>query len=246
IVWKLFNRNKRNLSHEQLIANYLKDILGIRPSNISLYSLALIHRSASNFSAVGQLNNERLEYLGDAVLDAVIAEYLFKKFPFKPEGELTEMRSKLVNRERLSSLSKKIRLNELITIDTHSHAKSAEGDAFEALVGAIFLDKGYNQSRKIILYRIFFPYLDIDTIFEEESNYKSKIINWGQKRKKKITFRHAEVECNKHSKLYKVELLIDDEVVAEGLDYTVKKAEKIASERACGIVCAESSKFAAS
>jgi len=245
-VWKLFNRNKRNLSHEQLIANYLKDILGIRPSNISLYSLALIHRSASNFSAVGQLNNERLEYLGDAVLDAVIAEYLFKKFPFKPEGELTEMRSKLVNRERLSSLSKKIRLNELITIDTHSHAKSAEGDAFEALVGAIFLDKGYNQSRKIILYRIFFPYLDIDTIFEEESNYKSKIINWGQKRKKKITFRHAEVECNKHSKLYKVELLIDDEVVAEGLDYTVKKAEKIASERACGIVCAESSKFAAS
>jgi len=245
-VWKLFNRNKRNLSHEQLIANYLKDILGIRPSNISLYSLALIHRSASNFSAVGQLNNERLEYLGDAVLDTVIAEYLFKKFPFKPEGELTEMRSKLVNRERLSSLSKKIRLNELITIDTHSHAKSAEGDAFEALVGAIFLDKGYNQSRKIILYRIFFPYLDIDTIFEEESNYKSKIINWGQKRKKKITFRHAEVECNKHSKLYKVELLIDDEVVAEGLDYTVKKAEKIASERACGIVCAESSKFAAS
>ena len=245
-MWKLFNRNKRNLSHEQLIANYLKDILGIRPSNISLYSLALIHRSASNFSAVGQLNNERLEYLGDAVLDTVIAEYLFKKFPFKPEGELTEMRSKLVNRERLSSLSKKIRLNELITIDTHSHAKSAEGDAFEALVGAIFLDKGYNQSRKIILYRIFFPYLDIDTIFEEESNYKSKIINWGQKRKKKITFRHAEVECNKHSKLYKVELLIDDEVVAEGLDYTVKKAEKIASERACGIVCAESSKFAAS
>lgn len=245
-MWKLFNRNKRNLSHEQLIANYLKDILGIRPSNISLYSLALIHRSASNFSAVGQLNNERLEYLGDAVLDAVIAEYLFKKFPFKPEGELTEMRSKLVNRERLSSLSKKIRLNELITIDTHSHAKSAEGDAFEALVGAIFLDKGYNQSRKIILYRIFFPYLDIDTIFEEESNYKSKIINWGQKRKKKITFRHAEVERNKHSKLYKVELLIDDEVVAEGLDYTVKKAEKIASERACGIVCAESSKFAAS
>ena len=245
-MWKLFNRNKRNLSHEQLIANYLKDILGIRPSNISLYSLALIHRSASNFSAVGQLNNERLEYLGDAVLDTVIAEYLFKKFPFKPEGELTEMRSKLVNRERLSSLSKKIRLNELITIDTHSHAKSAEGDAFEALVGAIFLDKGYNQSRKIILYRIFFPYLDIDTIFEEESNYKSKIINWGQKRKKKITFRHAEVECNKHSKLYKVELLIDDEVVAEGLDYTVKKAEKIASERACGKVCAESSKFAAS
>jgi ribonuclease III len=245
-VWKLFNRNKRNLSHEQLIANYLKDILGIRPSNISLYSLALIHRSASNFSAVGQLNNERLEYLGDAVLDTVIAEYLFKKFPFKPEGELTEMRSKLVNRERLSSLSKKIRLNELITIDTHSHAKSAEGDAFEALVGAIFLDKGYNQSRKIILNRLFFPYLDIDTIFEEESNFKSKIINWGQKQKKKITFRHAEVERNKHSKLYKVELLIDDEVVAEGLDYTVKKAEKIASERACGKVCAESSKFAAS
>ncbi len=224
---------KTKPSHDQLIAKYLKDILGIRPRNLVLYSLALIHRSASSNTPVGKLNNERLEYLGDAIVGAVIAEYLFKKYPLKPEGELTEMRSKLVNRERLSALAKKIRLNELIIMESHSHSKSVEGDAFEAFVGALFLDKGYEKAKHIILNKIFLANLDIDAIFLEESNYKSKIINWGQKQRKKITFHHSEVQEDKFHKLYKAELLIDNKTFAEGVDFTIKKAEKLASENAC-------------
>lgn len=231
---------KKELSHDQLIAKYLKDIIGIRPSSLSLYRLALIHRSASSNTAVGSINNERLEYLGDAVLSTVIAEYLFKKFPFKPEGELTEMRSKLVNRERLSALSKIMRLDDLITIDAHSHAKSAGGDAFEAFIGALFLDKGYDKSKNIIIKRIFLAHLDVDAIVSEESNFKSKIINWGQKERKKVIFRHSEVDNDRRYKLYKVELLIDNELFAEGLDTTVKKAEKMAAEKACEKVFANS------
>ena len=215
------------------MAKYLRSVLRIRITNVSLYMTALIHRSASESTGDGHsLNNERLEYLGDAVLDTVVAEYLFKKFPYKREGELTEMRSRLVKREQLGTLARRMHLNDLIEILPSAHAKCAGGDAFEALVGAIFLDKGYETTKKIILYRIFSDYMDMEAVLNEESNFKSKILNWAQRNHKKVEFRHKVAEENRKSRLYLAQLLIDGDVFTEGLEYTVKKAEQIAAERA--------------
>ena len=232
----MFSKDKTpDKSREKQVARYLRSIFRMRVSNISLYMTALIHRSASESMADGHsLNNERLEYLGDAVLDTIVAEYLFKKFPYKREGELTEMRSKLVKREQLGALARKIHLTNLIEILPSAHAKSAGGDAFEALVGALFLDKGYEKTKKIILYRIFADYVDMESVLAEESNFKSKILNWAQRHHKKVEFRHKVAEQNRSSRLYLAQLLVDEEVVAEGLEYTVKKAEQIAAERAVG------------
>ena len=211
----------------------MRSVLRIRITNVSLYMTALIHRSASESTGDGHsLNNERLEYLGDAVLDTVVAEYLFKKFPYKREGELTEMRSRLVKREQLGTLARRMHLNDLIEILPSAHAKCAGGDAFEALVGAIFLDKGYETTKKIILYRIFSDYMDMEAVLNEESNFKSKILNWAQRNHKKVEFRHKVAEENRKSRLYLAQLLIDGDVFTEGLEYTVKKAEQIAAERA--------------
>lgn len=221
-------------SHEKKVAKFIKNILGFRPRNVALYNTALIHRSASDNALVGHLvNNERLEYLGDAVLDAIVAEYLFKKFPFKPEGELTEMRSKMVCREQLGKLSRKLHLDDLLTMQRHVKARCAGGDAFEALVGALFLDKGYEKTKKVVLQNIFFSYLDVDALLAEESNFKSKILNWAQRNHKKVDFEHEVVEEGRRRRLYRVKLFLDEDVLAEGLDYTVKKAEQVASERAC-------------
>ncbi len=228
-----FNSSKKELTREQQVARYIRSVLRIRTSNVSIYMTALTHRSASEASFDGHaLNNERLEYLGDAVLDAVVAEYLFKKFPFKPEGDLTEMRSKLVKREHLGLLAHKMHLDQLIEMSPNSHSKFAGGDAFEALIGAIFLDKGYEKTKRIILQRIFADFVNINAVITEESNYKSKILNWAQRAHKKIEFRHDIAERNRRSTLYRVQLLVDDEPFTEALEYSVKKAEQIASERA--------------
>ena len=228
----IFSRNSQE-THEKEVAKFIKNILGFRPKNVSFYNTALIHRSASNSAIDGHLiNNERLEYLGDAVLDTIVAEYLFKKFPLKPEGELTEMRSKLVCREQLGKLSHKMHLEDLITKQRHVTTRFAGGDAFEALVGAMFLDKGYEKTKKIVLHNIFFSYLDVDALLAEETNFKSKILMWAQRNHKQLDFEHEVVEEHNRRRLYRVKLLVDEAVFAEGLDYTVKKAEQIAAERA--------------
>ena len=229
----MFRLKTPEFSREQQVAKYLRSVLRIRITNVSLYMTALIHRSASESMGDGHsLNNERLEYLGDAVLDAIVAEYLFKKFPYKREGELTEMRSRLVKREQLGTLARRMHLNDLIEILPSAHAKCAGGDAFEALIGALFLDKGYEKTKKIVLYRLFADYMDMETVLSEESNFKSKILNWAQRNHKKVEFQHKIAEQNRQSRLYLAQLLIDGEVFTEGLEYTVKKAEQIAAERA--------------
>ncbi|MBR1991778.1 MAG: ribonuclease III [Bacteroidales bacterium] len=231
----LFGQENKKDLHNKKIKDFLKAVLGISPKNTELYNTALIHRSAADNSSVSghSISNERLEYLGDAVLDTIAAEYLFKKFPFKPEGELTEMRSRMVCREQLGTLSRKIHLDELISINPHAHPKCAGGDAFEALVGAIFLDKGYEKTKKIVLQRLFFTYYDMDTMLFEESNFKSKILNWAQKNHKKISFEHSVEPNGRDRRLYRVQLLINNKSFAEGLDYTIKKAEQLAAEHAC-------------
>ena len=230
----MFSIGKPTDPHAKEIAKFLRNVIGIRPGNLEIYLTALTHRSASSNVMEGHnLNNERLEYLGDAVLDAIMAEFLFKKYPLKFEGELTEMRSKLVSRERLGQLSRKMHLNELITINPNAHAKSAGGDAFEALVGALFLDKGYEKTKQIVLKKIFENNYNLDEIVKEDVNFKSKIINWAQHNHKKVVFDHEVVEQRRNSRLYRVKLTLDGKPCAEGLEYTIKKAEQIAAQRAC-------------
>jgi len=214
----------------------IKNILGFYPNNIFLYKLALRHKSATIKTINGlKLNNERLEYLGDAVLSLVVADYLFRRFPYKKEGFLTQMRSKIVSRSTLNKLSMKLGLPDLMlsSFETGTTVKSAGGDAFEALIGALYLDMGYDFSRKIIVNRIINFHFDIEQLVDSEISYKSRILEWAQKEKKSLQFEVLEEIGEKQKKQYRVAVRIDDKVIAEGMDYSIKGAEKLAAERAC-------------
>jgi len=182
-----------------------------------------------------KINNERLEYLGDAILGSVIAEYLFKKFPYKGEGFLTEMRSKIVCRANLDKLSRKLGIDRMIesSADSKSTAKSIRGDAFEAFIGALYLDKGYNYTRKIIINRIVNVHIDIDALEYLDTNFKSKLIEWAQKVKKEVSFVVISEKGEKNKHQYEVEVLVDNEPISRGIDFSIKGAEKIAAEKAC-------------
>ncbi len=177
------------------------------------------------------MSNERLEFLGDAILGAVIADLLFRRFPFRDEGFLTEMRSRIVSREHLKTLALKIGIDEYIKINSAPGMfRSMYGDAFEALIGAIYIDKGYKKAQQFIVDRIIKLHADLNEIEELELNFKSKIINWAQKEKKSLVFEMLEEEMS--GKLIKVRLMIDDKEVSRGEDFVKKKAEQIAAEKA--------------
>ncbi len=227
--------SKHSGSDKKLI-NAIKNIFGFYPRNLAPYKLALRHRSvAQAFPDGKKINNERLEFLGDAILGSVVAEYLFKKFPIKDEGFLTEIRSRIVSRSNLNNLSRKLGLNQLIKthFNGNKSATSIPGDAFEAFVGAIYLDKGYEFTREIIINKIITLHIDIEELISTELNFKSKLIEWGQKNKKEINFNLAEEkETNNKLKIYIVEAEIDNKVFGTGKDYTIKKAEQIAAKMA--------------
>ena len=214
----------------------LRNILGFYPKNIAVYKLAFSHRSASVTSVNGvQLSNERLEYLGDAVLGAIVADMLFRRFPFRDEGFLTEMRSRIVSREHLKNLALKMGLDKYIkNTSGPGMYRSMYGDAFEALVGAIFIDKGYDYAEKFMVKRIINLHVDLNEIEKADTNFKSRIINWAQRERKNIVFETIDEGIG--GKLIKVRLMIDGEEVATGADYVKKKAEQIAAGKACEVL----------
>nr|MDE7149387.1 hypothetical protein [Bacteroidales bacterium] len=180
-------------------------------------------------------NNERLEYLGDAVLSVVIADYLFKKYPTQDEGFLTEMRSKIVSRASLNKVGQHMGLHKMIQLDQgHGNGgfKSVDGDALEALIGAVFLDKGFRFTQKIILKRIVGMHMDVDELERKDWNYKSKLIDWCQKERKKADFRVDSSARQGGKRLYKVEVRVDGEVWATALEHSIKSAEQLAAENA--------------
>lgn len=229
------NKLRYFLSSDKILYRDIKNIFGYYPGNIHLYKLALRHKSATTKKINGvKLNNERLEYLGDAILSAVIADYLFKTFPYKNEGFLTEMRSKIVSRASLNKLSRKLGLIQLIRsgAEPNSKAKSAGGDAFEAIVGALYIDKGYKFTKKIIIRRIVDIHYDIEQLIESEISYKSKLNEWGQKEKREVSFKVEEEVGEKHKKQYIVAIEIDGKCIAKSQDYSIKGAENLAAEKA--------------
>lgn len=231
---RLFKTLKGYFSSDKDFISSIRNIFGFCPGNVSLYKLAFLHRSVAIESNGHKLSNERLEYLGDAVLSSVVADYLFKKFPYKDEGFLTEMRSKIVSRQQLNKLSRKLGLKKFIQSnqDSKSFFRSMDGDAFEAFIGALYLDRGYNFTRKIIINRIINVHFDIDDLEHTEVNFKSKLIEWSQKERKEVDFHVVTEVGNGNSKQYIVEIKVDNNTCAIGQDYSIKGAEKIAAEKA--------------
>lgn len=232
---RFFKRFKPKSNYNKKLAKFIKNIFGFRPENIFIYELAFRHKSKAITTNNGiKKSNERLEYLGDAILGAIVADYIFKKFPIKEEGFLTEMRSKIVSREHLNRLSKKLGFSNLIKVDNHSSSfnRSVEGDAFEAFIGALYLDKGYEFTKKTVINKIINCHVDIDELLNTESNYKSRIIEWAQKEKQDIEFKVVEEIGSGYSKYYVVDLIINKEKAASGKDHSIKKAEQNAAEHA--------------
>lgn len=215
--------------------NFFKNILGFVPRHTELYRVAFTHRSLSSSLKGHRINNERLEYLGDAVLSTVVADYLYKKYPFQGEGFLTELRSKIVSRASLNKLASKIGLLELIEYqhDASGGFKSIGGDAFEALVGAMYIEKGYKFVRHILIERILRTYLDVDTMAAMDWNFKSKLIDWGQKHHKKITFEvvRSFVQGNASRRQYESRVNVDGVAQKSAIDFSIKAAEQLAAEK---------------
>lgn len=221
-------------SSDKKLSCAIKNIFGFYPGNIFLYQLAFRHKSAAREIINGlKMSNERLEYLGDAVLSSIVADYLFKRFPYKEEGFLTEMRARIVSRAQLNKLSIKLGLNNLIKSEIFSHqSKSMHGNAFEAFVGALYLDKGYGFTKRIVLKRVVEVHLDIEKIQNEDTNFKSQLIEWSQKEKIPIEFKVIDEIGNGFGKQYLVDLMVNNEVYSSGRDYSIKGAEQIAAGKA--------------
>ena len=222
-------------SSNKVIYNSIKNIFGFYPGNVFLYKLALRHKSATKKKVNGlRINNERLEYLGDAVLSAIVADFLFKKYPYETEGFLTDMRSKIVSRASLNKLSLKLGLNSHIMSGgaQGKHSRSAGGDAFEAFIGALYIDKGYAFTKKILIKRIICVHFDMDQLEKTEVSYKSKIIEWSQKNKIDTQFKVVDQIGEKFQKQYVVAVIVDGKEICKAQDYSIKGAEKLVSEKA--------------
>jgi ribonuclease III len=234
-VWKLLSLSKSNSKEDKKLITAIKTIAGFAPSNLAIYKLATLHSSRSKEKNGFRESNERLEYLGDAILGAAVADYLFKKYPFKDEGFLTEIRSRIVNRESLNHLARRVGVAAIMQFD-HKNAQLKQvilGNALEALVGAIYLDKGYIKTKKFVIDKLIQTYFDLDVVVNSNSNHKSKVIEWAQRNSKEIHFDVTDVKKGKNSKEFTAQVIIGDQAYGQGFGYTKKKAEQDASEKTC-------------
>ena len=211
----------------------LKTIFGLRPNNIELYKLALIHRSASLFLDDGTpINNERLEFLGDAVIEAVTSDYLFIEFPDRDEGFMTQLRSRIVSRQSLNELAVHLGLDRQVISNSGAGIvqKHIYGDAFEAMMGAIYLDQGYDFVNRLLINGIYYRYLNLDELIESETDFKSRLIEWSQKNHHRILFRtdHDQGYSSAHP-VFRCTVLVDDIEVGHGSGDSKKEAEQQAA-----------------
>jgi len=221
----LFQKNRS-------IITSLKKVLGFYPSKFSLYSIAFTHKSAS-FEINGEkVNNERLEFLGDAILDAIISDYLYVKYPFEAEGFLTEMRSKIVKGEKLQELATLIHLDNFIILNNVSPKGKTRifEDAFEAFIGAIYLDKGYKITYNFVINKIVKKFINLPELERTNLNFKSQLIEWAQKYRKEVRFNSfKDPEFNKQ---FIAEIILDNKKVCEDRGSSKKEAEQKAAEKA--------------
>ena len=219
---------------DEIFYRELKSILGFRPHNLAFYKKAFIHRSIKNLDEIGNPRNyERLEFLGDAMLGAVIASYLFKKVPSGNEGYLTQMRSKIVSRDHLNELGRDLNLIRFVesNVAKSKFGENINGNVFEALIGAIYLDQGYRYCKKFVSKRVIKPYVDIPKLEGKITSYKSLFIEWCQKEKKEFLFDIYDDTGNDSVRHFSVKLIFENKIIAKGRATSKKKAEEIAAKR---------------
>ena len=232
---KIAHRVKLFSSSRKEFYLFLKNILGFYPENLKLYDLAFIHKSASTVDSQGNfVNNERLEFLGDAILGAIIADFLYNRFPQEDEGFLTKTRSKLVNRSFLTQLTFEMGLN--VFIDSNTTKKNDKshiyGDSLEALIGAIYLDKDYKTAKFFVTKRILSQFVDLNEIEQNDTNFKSQLIEWSQKHKKDIKFETTEESMDKSRQPKFVAIVtLDNKEIGKGIGTSKKEAQQNAARQ---------------
>lgn len=230
--FKQFFREKKGASFKK----QLKNVLGFSPNNLSLYKTALTHRSVRENA---DENNERLEYLGDAVLSALVADYLFMRYPYREEGFLTEMRSKMVNRQQLNEIALRMGLKKITLYNKSDGSLKISqifGNTLEALVGAIYLDRGYKKTAKWVTERIISPHMFIDDLELLEINHKNKLYGWANKNGKVLEFETVEERVENGRRLFTIAAVVDGNKLAEGKAFNKKDASQIAAQMAVALL----------
>jgi ribonuclease-3 len=233
---RLTSRILQFFSPNKQLSLQLEHLLGFRPTHLGYYQLALMHRSKLEEL---DKNNERLEFLGDAILGAIIAEHLFKKYPLQPEGYLTELRSRIVRRETLNNVALRMGLNKMVQYNQHDRGLSRShifGNALEALIGAVYLDQGFAKCRRFIVKQVIRPYIDLDLLESTDTNYKNKLLSWSQKNGHTIEFDTIDEKMEGSRKLFTVAILLDSEMIATGSGYNKKEAGQVAAQKAIEVL----------
>jgi ribonuclease-3 len=228
---RLFNKIFRK-SEKPDFEQQLRNVLGVKPGKPAIYRTALSHRSVKEGA---DENNERLEYLGDAILSAVIADYLFKRYPYRGEGFLTEMRSKMVNRQQLNEVALKMGLKKLTMYNKFDNAlKSSQifGNTLEAIVGAIYLDKGYKKTQLWVLHKIVIPHLYVDDLEQIDINLKNRLIGWASKNGKQLEFETTDERLENGRRIFTIAAVLNGEIISKGTGYNKKDASQIAAQQA--------------
>jgi ribonuclease-3 len=234
----LFHKRKNGtyILDKREFGSCLKGLLGFRPGTLMIYEVAFIHRSASFNLPDGQrINNERLEFLGDAVLDMILSDFLFEKYPEASEGFMTKIRSRIVNRDVLNQLAVSMEINKLLVsnISSGHNMRHLYGNALEALIGAIFLDKGLKKTKRFFIKNVLEKYLDLHTIMNTDNDYKSLVFEWVQKKKNNLAFTYnEEYDFDLKKSVFTTILCIDKEEFGRGQGASKKEAEQEASRQA--------------
>lgn len=236
IIKRLYNYF---FSKDRRLARSLYNVMGFSPANMDLFKMAFYHKS-SNGSKEMPINNERLEYLGDAILSSIVASYLYKKYPTQNEGFLTKMRSKIVKRDTLNHIGDLMGVDMLLLeFNSTRLSRSMMGNALEALIGAIYLDFGYRWTEQFVVKNVLRNYLDLHELEKHDDNFKSKLLEYCQKYGKEVEYVVMEKALIDKRDHFKISVLIDGKPLAYGQDFNKKAAEQMASERALAIIATE-------
>ncbi len=221
---------KSHPENPELLA-FVRKSFGIRPKNTEVYIRAFKHKSVAKVNEQGfKESNERLEFLGDSVIGTIVSEYLFEKFPHKPEGFLTQMKSKIVSRKSLNHLGEKTGIEPLIQYQKNNAIfKSLLGNVFEALFGAIYLDKGYKVTKKVLIERVLIPYIDLEALEKTDIDFKSKLLIHSQKNKLNLEFRQLKEEKVKGKLQFTMGIFINDELQESAIGQSKRVAEQEAA-----------------
>ncbi|GAA4452185.1 ribonuclease III [Rurimicrobium arvi] len=233
---RVLTRLKNLFLPDKELSAQLEHLLGFKPKHLPYYQLALLHRSKNDELA---RNNERLEFLGDAYLGAIVAEYLFKKYPTQSEGYLTEMRSRIVRRETLNNVANRMGLQKLVQYNTQDRGIERShifGNALEALVGAVYLDQGYTRTRTFVIKQFLHAYVDVEMMASTDTNYKNQLLNWAQTNRQSLSFELMTDKREGARRMFTVGIFLNDALFCEGTAYSKKEAGQVAARKALELI----------